>query len=425
MTKKTRTVLFLLFLLIFIIAAPSAVFYSQGYRVDFENKKITRTGAFYLKILPKSAEIYLDGELVKKTDVFFGSALIENLLPKKYRIEIKKDGYSSWGKILEIKEKMVTDLKNIILFPENPKFEIMAEGIKKFWFSPNQSKIILKEGTDRGWALKIYELKKNVKSHLIEEKDVSPKGADLLDLRFSGDSNEIYLEIGTAEQLKYFTLNLNKIPPELIENDPPPPSSGEIIAYQNFNNDDYYLNNLGYFFKNEGKLNKEPFPIKKETKYNLRIFPNFIFLEEEKILYRFNSDLKSFEKFFEPLNGLKLSPDFKKIVYFSEHEIWVLFLKEMVDQPQRKAGEQLFLIRLSEKIDEVFWLNSDYFLFSAEDKIKIAETDNRDRVNVTEVGEFENLEKEKTGIKMFWNEIDRELYVLSKETLYKSEKLLQ
>ena len=98
MTKRTRTILFLICFLLFLLAAPSAILYSQGYRLDFENKKLTQTGGFFLKAEPKQVEIYIDGKLVKKTDFFFGSALIENLLPKRYKIEIKKEGYHPWEK---------------------------------------------------------------------------------------------------------------------------------------------------------------------------------------------------------------------------------------------------------------------------------------------------------------------------------------
>ena len=221
MTKKTRTILFSICLFLFLLIAPSAIFYSQGYRFDFDSKKITQTGGLFLKVFPKSAEIYLDGKLKKKTDFFFGSILIENLLPKKYKIEIKKEGYFAWEKNLEIKEREVTEAKNVILFPENPNFIILTKGVKKFWLPPDQKKIILLEEGEAGWALKIYDLERKVKSHLISEDDVYLAGADLLDLEFSEDSKEISLEIGMKEQLKYFHLELDKVPPVLTEIEPP------------------------------------------------------------------------------------------------------------------------------------------------------------------------------------------------------------
>jgi WD40 repeat protein len=371
----------------------------------------------FLKIIPKQVEIFIDGKLKKKTDFFFGSALIENLLPKKYKVQVKKEGYYPWEKNLEVREKEVNEAKNVVLIPENPNFGILTEGVKNFWFSPDGREIILSEENKQGWALKLYDLEKNVKSHLIEEKDVYSKGADLLGLEFSPDSKEVSLEVDMKEQIKHFALEIDKIPPVLAESEEPLPPLEDALVYKTIGQDVYYLNNLGHLFKNEEKLTEEPFPVKPETEYTLEIFPDFVFLGEGQILYQFNSDSKSFEKFFEPIKDLKISPDYKKIVYFSDYEIWILFLKETADQPQRKAGDRLFLIRLSEQIKDCFWFNSDYLVFNAGDKIKIAEIDDRDRINVVDTEEFANP-------KMFWNQFNKKLYVLSDGNLYQSEKLL-
>ena len=416
MIKRARTILFLICLVLFLLSAPMAIFYSQGYRLDFDSKKIIQTGGLFLKVSPKQVEIYLDGKLKEKTDFFFGSALIENLLPKKYKIEIKKEGYSTWKKNLEIKEKKVTEVKNVILFPENPNFTILTKGVKKFWFSPDQKKIILLEVNEAGWALKLYDLERNVKSHLIEERDISREEVDLFNLKFSGDSKEISLEVGIKEQVKYFTLELDKVPPVLTEVESPSPPLENIITSQTFNGQLYYLDNFGNLFRDEEKLTREPFPIKPEAEYVLRVFPNFIFLQENQILYLLDPDSKSFKKFFEEIKDLKISPDLKKIAYFSEHEIWILFIKEKFDPPSKKAGERILLARLSEKIKDCFWLNSDYLVFNAGNKIKIAEIDYRDRINMVDIAEFEKP-------RILFNKNDKKLYLLSGENVYFSEAL--
>lgn len=421
MTKKTRTILFSICLFLFLLIAPSVIFYSQGYRIDINPPaggiKITQTGGLFLKIIPKQVEVSIDEKLKKKTDFFFGSVLIENLLPKKYKIQIKKEGYYLWEKNLEIKEKEVAGAKNIVLIPENPNFGILTKEVKDFWVSPNERKIILSEDYKQGWALKLYNLEKDVKSHLIEEKDIYSRGADLIDLEFSSDSKEIFLEVGIEEQIKHFILEIDKIPPVLAESEEPLPPFENTLTYKAVGQDIYYLNNLGHLFKNEEKLTEKLFPAKLETEYALEIFQDFIFLREGQILYQFNPDSKSFEKFFEPIKDLKISPDYKKLVYFSDYEIWILFLKEIGDQPQRKVGDKLFLIRLSEQIKDCFWFNSNYLVFNAGDKIKIAEIDDRDRINVADLGEFKNP-------KIFWNKNDKKLYVLSDGNLYQSERLL-
>lgn len=424
-----------------------AVLYSQGYRIDFDSKRITQIGGLFLKVGPKRAEVYLDGKLKNKTDFFFGSLLIEDLLPKKYKIEIKKPGFSSWEKTLEIKEKEVTEAKNIILFPENLNFSEISKRVEKFWFSPDQKKIVLKESNppaDGGWALKLYDLDKNVKSHLINEKNIYLKGADLLNLEFSENSKEIYLEVGAAEQIKNFSLSADKAPSLLTEIKKTATSAENIIISKKTtkNNDAYFLNKDGHLFKNEEQLTEKPFPVREETEYALETFPNFIFLREGEVLYELNPNLKSFEKFFDGIRGLKISPDSKKLVYFSDYEIWILFLKEKFNQPQKKAGEKVFLMRLSEKIQDIFWLNSDYLVFNTGSKIgsvrsespettllpatgtfngvKISEIDDRDKINVININPPAN---NGGGVEIFWNQIDKKIYILIGEILYSSNVL--
>ena len=479
MTKRTRIIIFLVCSFLFILIAPSIVLYSQGYRIDLENKKFTQTGGLFLKILPRQTDVYIDGKLNKRTDFFFGSVLIENLLPKKYKVEVKNEEHHSWEKTLEIKEKEVTEVKNIILFPQNINFMVLAGQVEQFWFSPDQKKIILLEEDKSssqpslsrdessvkekpGWVLKLYDLNKNIKSHLIGQEDISPKetqlgeedksssspfaAAQVINLTFSKDSKKIYLETFAAarvgEEIKYFTLEgFDGVKPLLVKEDKssfppfaaarvteaesPSPAIEDIVIYQQVDNDIYYLDNFGHLFKNGARITAMPFPIKQGTRYVLEIFQGFIFLRElNGDLYKFNPDLKVFENFFEGINSLKISPDNKKLVYFSNHEIWILFLSDENDPPQKKAGEKLFLIRLSETITDVFWINSNYLIFIAGDKIKISEIDDRDKLNIIDIFETKKLPQNGSSLEMFFNQFDKKLYLLSGNNLYGSGALL-
>ena len=66
------------------------ILYAQGYRIDFSPAsgriKITQAGGLFLKVAPKQTNIYINEKLVKRTDFFFGSTLIENLLPKQTNV---------------------------------------------------------------------------------------------------------------------------------------------------------------------------------------------------------------------------------------------------------------------------------------------------------------------------------------------------
>ena len=246
MKKRTRTVLFIICVFFFLLAAPTVVLYSQGYRFDFEKRKITQTGAFYFKASPKSVEVYFDSEH-KKTSTITGSLLIENLLPKTYVIEIKKEGYYSWQKNLPVAEKQVTEIKNIVLVPENPTFTIVSQK------------------------------------------------------------------------------------PEIMSS--------------------------------------------------------------------------------------ATSSDKSKLVESNEHEIWILFLKEQTEQPPRRAGDKIFLTRFSEKIGDVFWLTDYYLIFSVGDKIKVAEIDNRDRINIVDLAEFKSP-------KLSWDQNNKRLYIQSEGKIYVAADLL-
>ena len=118
-----KKILFLILFLSFLIFGPYLIFYSQGIRFDFQKKKFVKTGAIFIKAIPTGASVFLDGKLIKKTDFVFGSAKIENLMPKVYKIKIEKEGYFPWEKELEVKEKMVTEIKEKILFPKSLKIK--------------------------------------------------------------------------------------------------------------------------------------------------------------------------------------------------------------------------------------------------------------------------------------------------------------
>jgi len=272
MSKRTRTILFVICVFFFLLAAPGLVLYSQGYRFDFEHKKLTQTGAFYCKVLPRGAEVYLDGKLKDTTSFFTNALLIENLLPGSYEIEIKKDGYHPWQKTVQVSEKEVTEAKHIILIPQDANFQLLTE---------NEAEI------------------SKILADLTEKKDIDETPAVLADLNFK---------------------------------------------------------------------------------------------------------------------DFRLSPDDKKVAYFTDHEIWVLFLENQYDL-QKESGEKIFLTRFSEKIGEAVWLNSYYLMFSAGDKIKVTEIDNRDRLNIVEVEELKSPE-------IYWDKKTETAYALSEGKLYFADRLL-
>jgi len=491
MTKRKRSVLISALILLFIIITPLTIFYSLGWRFDWQEKKITRPGIFFFKVNPNSVKILINGKLKEKTDFFFGSAIVENLLPKKYQVEIKKQGFHDWKKDLEIKGGEVTEAKNIILIPRDPGFKNLSQKVDSFYFSPDQKKIIFKEKTKKdsdqtSWALKLYELDTGVKSHIIGEEDFSEKESQLLDLEFSPDSKRVLAKLEFKKsvsphtkqgqgaesakinevspsygvRVKYFILKIDETPAKITSLDflsnpdkvyfhptdknklftftigpgklkevnistkeTSTPFLEKIVSIYFKDNSIYYLTSEGFLFKNnlsfdkEEKLNQNPFPFKKETEYKIKVSSSHIFLEEADNLYLFNPENDSFKKISSNQKGFKISSDSKKLSYFNNFESWVYFLENTTDFPQKKQGDKVFITRLSKNIENLFWYTNHYLIFNSGKEIKIAEIDDRDRINIVTLAEFKNPQ-------IFWNNSNQRLYILSENNFYESKILI-
>jgi hypothetical protein len=217
MKKWQRVFLFWMFCLIFFVVSPILVLYSQGFRLDFKKKTFVKTGGIFIKAYPKQVEVFLNEKLIKKTDFFFGSLLIQNLLPQKYKVKVKKEGFHPWEKNLEVYPGKVTEVKNLILFPQKIDFEKISSSVENFYPLSDQKRIILKEKSGEDWNLSLYDIfKKNIVP-LINEKNLSKNGADLINFKETKNLNVLEIEAQIDKEIKNFSLDLTQIPPILKE----------------------------------------------------------------------------------------------------------------------------------------------------------------------------------------------------------------
>jgi hypothetical protein len=124
MHVKIRAILFSVALALVAVIGPLLVFYAQGYRYNFEKKRVEQTGVLFIKSYPRSASITLNERLNKKTT----PTEIANLLPAVYRISISKKGYTSWQKQLTIIPRMTTFIEDVVLFKSEPQTEMIIGG---------------------------------------------------------------------------------------------------------------------------------------------------------------------------------------------------------------------------------------------------------------------------------------------------------
>ena len=136
MTFRIRRVLFYGLVVVFIFIGAGMVLYSQGWRFNFQTFFFQKVGAIYIETKPSDVIIKIDNkEFLDKSGLIQSGTLISNLLPRKYKVELQKNGYYPWNKTLIVKPSMVAEIINAILIPEKIETKTISllKPINNFW----------------------------------------------------------------------------------------------------------------------------------------------------------------------------------------------------------------------------------------------------------------------------------------------------
>lgn len=463
----------------FLLAAPATIYYCRGWRLDFKKRKLVQTGALFFHTKPKRARIHLNGKKKKKTNFFFGSALIENLLPGTYRVEIKKEGFKGWQKEMEVEEKKVKSAKNVVLLPRNLKLKVLSTRSQNFWVSPTGEKVLVserKKGNNESWTLKSLDSRTEVKNRLTTKKEIEKNtGAALAKpplkrVLWSREEKAVIAEAVTEKENRtqkrsFFLISIDEpqvLPfslPEKAESLAflsaeersflfliPKKEGGSLFRKKTGQEKKRLLSGVRaftlhkkdiYFLDREGLLKKarlaggeaEPrsltfssLPLEKEGNITMEKVGKRVFVLKGKTLFLYEQGERDFEKIKKGVSFVKVSPKKDRVAIVNSHEIEILYLKEQTSQPLRKEGERVFLARVSGEIKNVFWLTNHYLLFSEkpdsgkETRIKALETDNRDRAQTWNLAGF-------FSPKVHFSPSQKQLFVLSNHRLFFSKSL--
>lgn len=452
MTKKIRTAILIVAVAVFLITAPALVLYSHGYRFDFKAGKVAKVGGLYIRALPKASEIFIDSILKKKTDFLFGTALVENLLPKEYLVQIKKSGYQTWQKNLEVKAGEVSEANDVLLFPESVTSQTLTSGVDSFFPIESGKKAILIKKDSAGSYLTLLDLENNVEKVILKRKDIAKNSSvSFLNALWSNDSQLIIISAAINETQKFYLVNpqdqpikpvLIDFPDNIDEVDFSPFEHGQMIILSNekiftfspqtkksdlaFNDvvvfktsgtDLYFLDRQGFVWKtnspnsdNLQKLNQTNLEAISETDYQLEIIGQRIFLKQGDLLFLLDGKTKDFSRVINNANEFTVSGDGRKLAYLNQGEIWVDYLEGELRQPQKDQGEKNLLARFSEKTSQLFWLDNNHLLFVWNDQVKAIETDIRDKPNIMDIGSFDSPQ-------IFWGTQNKNALVLTKGNL--------
>ena len=148
MTRAFRRLLFYISLVIFLVLSYVIVVFALGYKYDFTNNRLVKTGSIEIKT-NVSATVYINDASMGRVS-FINKAFSQTLLlPKTYSVRVQADGYYSWQKNVEVKAGQLANYPMVYLLPSKlPSQFIASTSFNNFSikFEPNPGLVILTSG---------------------------------------------------------------------------------------------------------------------------------------------------------------------------------------------------------------------------------------------------------------------------------------
>lgn len=467
MTQKTRRILFLVSLAIFMIASPILVEYARGLRFDFKSWQFVETGGLFFRIhSPTEVNIFLDDELAKTTGSFsfFNSVFIQNLIPKDYKVKISKDGFQKWVKSLKVESELVTEAHNVVLLPNEIKTSPIGETeeIINNIYASSDGKMIIFSGYDESdqTFVRLKNLSSDMESSYIISKnklDIELRDWQINDGRIIfgvKDKSEYVIIDSINDQVRLLSQNLpkqfafknisavisapqnstfllkeNTLYDLNLEKKSLKILLKNIAAIRTFNNEAYfvslddkndkYILNRAYYRNGElgqqqilGELN---FKINKSPNFDISIINSELaYINEinDGLLVEYSTK-DGIRRLDSEISAFSLSGDQKKVLYQKKNEIWVYYRDDIKIQPFKYVGQRELVIKIPQEIISSQWYTAtdNHIIYGFENSIKFIELDERDNRNIMHIAELQSS-------KMFYSDISEKLYVLSNGILY-------
>lgn len=427
-------------MVLFFLTAASIIGYAFGYRFNFSKGIFVYAGSITLKTTPSTVDVYIDGTLIpnKKLSVLNGSYHIGGIAPGQYQLEVKAAGYQTWSKSISVHSGISTEFWNVIL-PKTSysRDDYATAGIEKFFISPRKNMAAIAEQADNTFSVKIFDPASLAINEVFSATDHVFTNDDKENIEWMPQAARIVVPtISNTDQTKdYFivtvdgskpTLNLKDVAQlgnlshvrwdpktqdalffmsddNLYRLDLDSPEEKRLVA-QHISGYDLTPNGLFYFQLPEGliyqtNLDGTGAPTQITTtapdtmtdgSYQIIVYDQdrIALLNKSNDLYIYNKGESGtyFHELSDNAFGSQFSNDGKKLLFWNDHEISVYFVRKWEEQPEQAEDTTFALTRFSDPIQNVQWtLDYEHVLMTTDQKIKIVELDNRDKLNMMDV----------------------------------------
>lgn len=447
MTLKTRRILYITFILIFIILSSVVVLYSAGYRYHFKKLRFQKSGGILLEFSPKEVDIYIQGKLKKRTGFLDDSYKITGILPGEYFVKIEKDGYHSWEKKLDVESEKINFVKNIILFKKHHKPKLITDSdiidIKNI---NTKNKFIFLEKEEHGITVNVFDKKTDIISNALKTtatntdnivlthstkykkilisvnnknyiydvgnndilnlKEVDKNIDNITNIRWDNESDEViyFIKNNKVYQLNIFNNSLEKLNINNIKNN-------KIIDFYVINNDIYTIieSITGPIIEKINKKTKEKTFITGDVEKNSTFTPSpwpYITISNADEITIINTDNKKIilQDKANNISWSKKDGDSYTIIYNNDFEIFRYDTETKEKSLITRSSNKLNDVILHQKNEHIFFSNNNTVNIIELDKYrekmstKIIECDNIRQINMNDDGRFIYLNGEINGL---------------------------
>jgi len=436
---NTRKIFFWLLALFFVSTAMLVIFYTLGYRFNFKRGIFIYTGAITVKSLPQKVSIFIDDEPIsnKRTNYLNNSYHINGVKPHSHLLEIKAPGYNTWFKKAAVHSGVSTEFWNVLLTKEKYSPEkYFTHKIEKFYISPKGKKIayVQNEQKTGEFLVKILDIETGILENIFSSKECKFSTNRTENIEWSPQAHKIIIPAQEESGKCYFIIDIeNKqavnfkdiVSEKEIRNVRWDPSSKDFLFYvaegclhrlnlndpeennilaQNISGYDLSSSNVFYLQSGNGIIYKADLkngksekqittsPIDGAGNSGFRIITydekRIAVISNDKKLYIYNDgdDEKYFNQPAGEILGVQFSNDGKKLLYWTDREIFVYFTRDWDVQPARIENETKLITRFSRQIKNVQWSKEyEHIIFSAGNAVKVIELDHRGHRNIMDI----------------------------------------
>jgi len=111
----------------FVVVAGYALLYATGYRIDFRDWTLRKTGVLAISTKPSGATVYINGrKYARPTPI-----TLRNMLPGTYSVKLELADYRPYNKTIEVVSREVAEEHNLDLVLETVPTQVLAKDVSR------------------------------------------------------------------------------------------------------------------------------------------------------------------------------------------------------------------------------------------------------------------------------------------------------